>query len=188
MAPTPSSRAFIFLPDGRLYVPESQSVHSEFRSVDRIKDELAMQGLSVWDNDSFWDDNRVWTGGELPELKVAQTHFKGEAWWCGFVPLEASRRMVWMGVIVPESDIVGDIVNRRLMLFGIGVVVFIALTALYGFFVRRYRGAVQMDADIDDAQVREMIRKGENRRCSTLRAGFRRAAVSKALEYIKHRK
>ncbi|MEE9369339.1 MAG: RNA-binding domain-containing protein [Pontiella sp.] len=176
MAPTPASHAFIFLPDGQLYVPGTESAKSEFRSTELIKDKLAMQGLSLWDVDRVREEG---------ELKVVQMRFEGEAWWCGFVPLEKSRKQVWMGVIVPEADIVGDIVTRRQELFGIGFVVFIGFSALYIFLTRRYGRSLPVEADITEGEVREFIRKGENRSVefkSTMRMNLHTKKPGKEIE------
>lgn len=185
MAPTPASRAFVFLPDGQLYVPGTESEKSEFRSVDLVKDEQAKLGLALWDDGFLWSDGQKWKDDGLPELKVVQTRIKGEAWWCGFVPLEKSRRMVWMGVLVPEADIVVAVARRRWIVMAIGLVSFLALAGFYGFLMSRGGSADPLDVDIDAGQVRALVAKGESRSVefkSTMRMNLHAKKPGKEIE------
>ncbi len=186
MAPTASSRAFIFQPDGRLYIPDSESSQSEFQSVELIKDQLAKRSLSIWWSDDMWlsDDMEIEAAPYQPE--VVKMFFEGAAWWCGFVPLEKARRNVWLGLLVPESDIVGDIARRRKILFGIGIVVVLAVLALSVFFIWRIRSReLQLGDDISAEDVQSLIAKGENRYVefkSTLRMNLHSKKPGKEIE------
>ncbi len=185
MTPTPNGRAFVFLPDRELYVPASDSATAEFRSIDLVKDELVRQGLSLWNDEMAWDDNSPWTVGKHRELKVLKLRHNRETWWCGFAPLEKSRQLLWMGVLVPESDIVRDIARRRKMNAGIGIVVFLVLAVPYAFFVRQRVSIGEMDVDMDERQVRTLIRKGENRSVefkSTMRMNLHAKKPGKEIE------
>jgi hypothetical protein len=161
MAPTPASRAFIFLPDGQLYVPDGQAEDVKLRSIELFNAD----------------------GAEA--LEAIKMHHEGREWWCGFLPLEKSRRAVWMGVLVPESDILGDIATKRWIIIGIGLVAFAAMTALYILLMRRHRNPMRMMPVVSDEEVMNWIKGGENRSVefkSTIRMNLHSKKPGKEIE------
>ncbi|VGO21416.1 RNA-binding domain-containing protein [Pontiella sulfatireligans] len=172
LAPTASGRAITFLPDGRLYVPDTESENAAFKSVELIKDGLAKRGLEIWA-----------TGARR---EVAKMQFEGKAWWCGFAPLAASKNQMWVGVFVPEADILGGTAPRRRLLFGIGAAAVLAMMALYVFFVwRNGSRELQLGDEVEAEQIRAIIERGENRYVefkSTMRMNLHSKKPGKEIE------
>ncbi len=184
VAPTPSSRAFIFLPDGRLYVPESEGMHGRFLSTVASHDELLREGLALWQDESVWNDSERWNDHAGSGLKTTVARFGRDVWWCGFVPVEKSRRTVWMGIMVPESDLVGDRARQRTLYIAIGSIVFLAASAVYWIYVRR-RDTAGLDLVPDEASILGLIEKGESETVefkSTMRMNLHSRKPGKEIE------
>src|SRR5207245_2600845 len=80
---------------------------------------------------------RLWRG--LPASGPFQFEHGGERWWCGFTPyaMDPERRF-WIGVLIPESDLLGE--NRRdrlallfLTLLALGVATLMSLLLSRGY-------------------------------------------------------
>jgi hypothetical protein len=80
--------------------------------------------------------------------------------------MENANRNVWVGIMVPESDIIGDVSRRRTGLWGIGSVI-VLMTGLEAFFIiRRYGWSFDLVEDRYDGRhpeesIRQLIAKGE---------------------------
>jgi hypothetical protein len=182
MAPTPGGRAFVLMPDGKLFVPGSEAEQAEFRSIDLVADELSRRVLSIWKDEEIWQDQDAWHDGEL---KVLKTRMDGTAWWCGFMPLENSRRMAWMGVMVPQSDIEDDIALRRSLWISSGVGAFLLFSVPYGILSRRKLRNLAPEAEIDVDSIRTLISRGENQSVefkSTVRMNLHTKKPGKEIE------
>jgi hypothetical protein len=178
LAPTPGSDVVAFRRNELLLVPESGSAASQFVSVDSVTNPLIRSA-----HDS-WSSGRGMSAGDV----VSFLH-DGEVWWCGFRPLDNSRRNVWMGVLVPESDIDGDISRRRrfIWIFGLAAILVAAgvafgLSRRYG---RSFMDAAPFDPDQAPASVRRLIERGENRAVefkSTMRMNLHAKKPGKEIE------
>lgn len=171
LAPTPGARAFIFLPEGQLYLPGAESPGTG------PQEELLEHALDRWKENAAKHD--------AAESTVFKLRVGGMAYWCGFVPLEKARQNVWMGVVVPEADIVGDMARRRRVYIGIGTAVFLAIAGLY-FWLRKRARTVRPSAAAADAElVRKTIAAGESRTVefkSTLRMNLHAGKPGKEIE------
>lgn len=162
LAPTPASQAFIFLPDGTPYVPDNE--------------ELARRGLDHWQSGLKNDDGSG--------VSVATSRIGGETWWCGFVPLAKARRAVWMCVMVPKSDLVEDVVERRLIYAGVGLMVLAAIVVIYLIFSRRQPTPLFVQ-EPNPEQILALIEQGENQEVefkSTMRMNLHSKKPGKEIE------
>ena len=67
------------------------------------------------------------------QFSVAQT-----TWWAGFQPFRLGERTFWIGVIVPEGDLLTDISRNRLVLFVIIVIALILAVSMAVWLAKRY--------------------------------------------------
>lgn len=167
MAPTPASHAFIFSESGELYAPASGATDRQA---------LQRRGILTW----MYEEGP----GQPAELKATKMLHQGKTWWCGFVPLEKSGNRIWMGVLVPEGDIIHDIALRRAKVVAIGCIVFLMVAFLYGVLVWRRR-VPKINTDVDEQTVRALIAQGENRSVefkSTMRMNLHSKKPGKEIE------
>jgi hypothetical protein len=177
MAPSPNSRVFVFRKDELLFLPENEEGLGEgFVPIESQTNSLISRAYSFWER----------SGGSGKEIFSFVN--RGKVWWCGFQSLDARHR-VWVGVAVPESDILGDVSRRWQLLVGLGLG--IILLAGIGFFwlIRRYGQGLDRDDSLDrpysEADIRAMIAKGENRYLefkSTMRMNLHTKKPGKEIE------
>ncbi len=128
----------------------------------------------------------VWPGESVSGKEIVSFPHEGKMWWCGFQDLEAGRDGGWIGVVVPESDIVGDFSHRRIFLWGYGLIS-IALSLGLAFWLSRRYGRSFPGITFDDTEtgVLALIAKGENRSVefkSTLRMNLHSKKPGKEIE------
>ena len=177
MTPSNNSEFFIFRRDELLFLPEQKEAASLFVPMDSVTNSLIQSAHELWGK------------GRGSNGEVFSFQNKGQVWWCGFQPLEDAHYNIWMGVMIPESDIVGDVGRRRksLLIFGLGLV--FVLTAGAVWLSRRYNRALgdARSHTIEDTEagVLALIAKGENRNVefkSTLRMNLHSKKPGKEIE------
>jgi len=177
MAPSKNSEFFIFRHDELLFLPEQKEDSSGFVPMGSVTNALISGAHGLWEK------------GRGSNGEVFSFTDKGKVWWCGFQPLEDARQNIWMAVMVPESDIVGDVGRRRtlLLLFGLALVLVSAGGAVW--LSRRYArmlGDVQSAAtETTEEDVLALIARGENRYIefkSTLRMNLHSKKPGKEIE------
>lgn len=175
MAESPNSEVFVFRGNELLFLPEYGSASSGFVPIGSITNELI-------------HSDALWEKGRASENEVFSFLYEGKVWWCGFQPLGDNRGKVSMGVVVPESDIVGDISRRRTFFLGFGFASILLSVGLAFWLSHRYGrsfSASTFDADSNGESVRALIAKGENRHVefkSTLRMNLHSKKPGKEIE------
>ncbi|WP_319524327.1 RNA-binding domain-containing protein [uncultured Desulfosarcina sp.] len=178
MAPSANSRVFIFRNDARIYLPGDAEASSDFRAMVDIDDPLIRKTVASWEK------------GHLPDDKAFAVNHDGQTWWCGFRPMAAANRHVWVGVMVPESDIMGRVVQRRKGLWALGGFVLLLTGGLTFLMLRRYGRSVDMREDGFDSRnpeksVMDLVSKGEGRTVefkSTMRLNLHTRKPGKEIE------
>jgi hypothetical protein len=89
-------------------------------------------------------------------------------WWCGFRPMEGVSRNVWVAVMVPEADIIGNVQQRQSGLWAAGGLVLLLIGGLALAMVRRYGRVAslpgdRLDSSDPEASICRLIGKGEGR-------------------------
>ncbi len=166
MAPTANSELFTFH-------PTEPGDPSGFALMDSNPPEFVQQAFGLWQ------------GGTVSGKEVVSFAQDGKTWWCGFQPLETGRDGGWIGVVMPESDIVGDISRRRIFLWGFGLVAIAFSLGLAFWLSRRYSRSFADEDAVDEESVRALIAKGENRAVefkSTLRMNLHSKKPGKEIE------
>ena len=178
MAPSENSRVFIFRNDAQLYVPGSNDTSSDFRSMVEVKDLLIKKMVSTWG------------GGIQISGKAFSISHDNQTWWCGFQPMESDNRNVWVGVMVPEMDIIGGVNQRQAVLWAVGGVVVLLAGGLAFLMIRRYGQSFEQPEDRYDGKhpeksIRRLIAKGEGRTIefkSTMRMNLHTQKPGKEIE------
>jgi hypothetical protein len=116
-------KVFVLTGDGRVLVPPSES-GQELRSLLlKRPEDLSMPLLA--------ESVRLWR--EQQSLEPFQFAHKGERWWCGFRRYDLGpEQKFWIGVLIPERNLVGESRRNRLALLlvtllALGVATFMAL-------------------------------------------------------------
>ncbi len=156
MGPSKNSRVLIFKRDAQLYVSESKDAGPGFLAANEFKEPLIQKVMDAW------MDQQAFTG------KVLSIRQDNETWWCGFRALENASRSVWIGVIVPEADIIGGIAQRRMGLWAVGLVLVVIAGGLTFWMTRRYGRSLGMPGEKFDSRrpeesIQSWIARGEGR-------------------------
>jgi len=80
-----------------LYMPEAKDSAPDFKTMGEVKDLLIQKMVGSWTAE------KKDTG-----FVFSIAHDEG-IWWGGFRPLEKANRNIWVGVMVPETDITGGV-------------------------------------------------------------------------------
>ena len=112
-------------------------------------------------------------------------------WWAGFTPLLESRRMTWIGVVIPESEITGSVKRGwpQLLFMALGVLLVGVLLTLE--LVRKYsyqlRDLPQKVSQSDfERDVLTLIEGGESATLefkSTVRTNLKTGKKAKEIEF-----
>lgn len=179
MAPSENSRVFVFRNDAQLYVPANQKDSSNFLPLGEVGDPLIRKMVASW------------KGRHLPPGKAFFINHGKRTWWGGFQAMEDANRNVWVGVMVPESDIIGGVSQRRKGLWAIGAVI-VLMTGMVAFFmIRRYGRSFDLSEDRYDGRhteesIRQLIAKGEGSMIefkSTMRMNLHTQKAGKEIEF-----
>ncbi len=96
---SPRGKTFVLTDDDRLLVPPSGSGEELGNLLLRSAEDLEFP--LVASSVRQWRENQA-TG-------PFQLEFGGETWWCGFEQYKiGSERIFWIGVLIPESDLLGE--------------------------------------------------------------------------------
>ena len=178
MAPSANSRVFVFRNDARIYVSGGEGVPSDFRTTVEIGDPLIQKMVASW-------EKRL-----LPNDAAFTVQHDQETWWCGFRPMEDADRHVWVGVMVPEADIMGSVGRRWKGLWALGGIVVLLAAGLIFFMLRRYGRSIdipehEFDHRDPEQSIRAIIGAGEGRTIefkSTMRLNLHTQKPGKEIE------
>ncbi|QBG48911.1 ATP-binding protein [Verrucomicrobia bacterium S94] len=177
LAPSEHSRVIIFRHDNMLFIPGSRESESGFTSMTDVEDALVRKVHANW------------TGEKALADKVVSVFHEGRVWWCGFRPLDIENRSTWIGVMVPENDIIQHAGRRMYRVIGMGVLSLLVASGLAVWLVYRNRhpfsGAILFDPEDPEACIRRLIGQGENRAVefkSTMRMNLHTEKPGKEIE------
>jgi hypothetical protein len=178
LGPSENSRVLIFRNDARLYVPDDDAGSDDFRSLAQVEDLLAKKMMAYWE------------GGYPRHTEAFSIVHDQVEWWCGFHPMENASRNVWVGIMVPEADIIGNAKDRQAGLWAVGGALILLSGGLVGWLIRRYRQSVerpeeQFDNRDAQASLQRLIDSGEGRTIefkSTMRMNLHTQKTGKEIE------
>ncbi|MGM0611258.1 MAG: RNA-binding domain-containing protein [Thermodesulfobacteriota bacterium] len=132
-----------------------------------------------------------WSEKDEQKSGTFSVKVQGKTWWCGFLPLDKNSDAGWIGVTIPESDLLADSEQTS---WAIAIWVFAALVLgvfLSLILVRRYKkyfreasANILNNADIVQ-QIKALIAQGENPGLefkSTVRTNLKTGKKDKAIE------
>ncbi|CAB5131614.1 hypothetical protein D3OALGA1CA_4448 [Olavius algarvensis associated proteobacterium Delta 3] len=155
MGPSENSRVFIFRRDAQLYIHEATDNSSGFQAIGEINDPLIRKLVTSW------------TGEQQSSEEAFSIRHKDQSWWSGFRPLERANLNIWIGVMVPESDIIGGINQRRAGIWSVGGIIIAFVGGLTLWMIRRYGRSFDPTTHFDSSRpgesINNLITMGEGR-------------------------
>ena len=131
-----------------------------------------------------------WEKRLLPNDQAFTVRDDHQTWWCGFRSMEDVNRHVWVGVMVPEADIMGSVGRRWKGLWALGGMVLLLAGGLIFFMIRRYGQSADtpeqgFDRRNPETSIRKIIATGEGRTIefkSTMRLNLHTQKPGKEIE------
>ena len=178
---TPNAQVMIIGNDGLVMVDTDANdpeLQIGFTSPKELADPAASQALLSWEKQGR---------GQMEHLEYKS---RGRAWWAGFTPLQPGISSAYIAVMIPESDLVG---NLRKEWIKLAVIIFLVLligAAMLVMVFRRYgrhpSPAFQFGSQtaFEDA-LKTLIQAGESDQVefkSTIRANLKTGKPDKAIE------
>ncbi len=154
-------RAIILTDDGRtLGVPREDKFASEEQFKAALLQPVESLGVTCATAAmEAWDEHRV--SGD----SIVRFESEGEQWWAGFRPYSLSpEQQLWIAVVVPEADLLGDNPARHRQILAIGLIAVVASLVLAWVLdrsiKRRVLTAVQHAKQLGQYEVESKIGDG----------------------------
>jgi signal transduction histidine kinase len=125
--PSPRGMLFVLTDDGRLLGPPRETLTDNQPDADVPALQPVAQSSSphVADAVATWQADH---GGQPDRFRLA---LDGETWWAGFTPFEiGSGRRFWIGVLLPESDLIPVASQNRWFIVGVGLLTLLIAAGL----------------------------------------------------------
>jgi hypothetical protein len=130
---TPGSRVLIIREDGTVMSPRnadlnSNAEHPEYVSFIRpanLKEGLLRDAVGLWDR------------SKKESFAVKSFSSEGKTWWAGFKPLQSERPGTWIGGIIPQEDLAGNLRQTWIHAVMTGAGILLAGAVLIIFLIRR---------------------------------------------------
>ncbi len=133
--PSPRGQLIVLTDDGRLLGPP----HDERPDAEPRRAAALLRPLNpeVYPTAAAavaeWQRQRNRTAGQFP------TRIDGAAWWVGFSPFEiGAGRLLWVGVLVPEADLVPATVAHERTILIVGALALVLAILVAGWLARRF--------------------------------------------------
>ncbi len=180
-------QAFLLGEDGALVLPTAQVEGSSrprkytglLRPAGYARGDLLLDAAQHWQR----------MGGVRAE---PQRFLTGDAsWWAAFVPVYDDSDALWLGVVVPESDLLGLLPQKGSLLVAVAVAVLAVAISLAILLVAKYRRLLKnmpktsIDAADPAGEIQSLIRTGEGANLefkSTMRMNLRSGKPGKEIE------
>jgi signal transduction histidine kinase len=125
--PSPRGMMFVLTDDGRLLGPPRETLTDNQPDADVPALQLVAQSGSprVADAVATWQADH---GGQPDRFRL---ELDGETWWAGFTPFEiGSGHRFWIGVLLPESDLIPVASQNRWFIVGVGLLTLLIAAGL----------------------------------------------------------
>ncbi len=139
--PSPSGKAFLLTETAQVIgFPASPDWDSEEKLAQRLAKTENLPRIHELNMASLTAAATAWR--EQPDRQQQQHHFRylssdGTAWWASFNPYPLSAtRILWMGVVTPESDFLGEFRYQQ-MVIGVTALIAMVLAILMAVLLSR---------------------------------------------------
>jgi len=187
LKPSTNGHTFLFLSNGNLFdlrklkeIPTGMEENAEvFLPINELPVSVQTEAIKIWKSN--------------PVKLVESIEFRseGETWWGGFRQLNTDGGRIWIGTVIPERDLIGQLYDFRYLVF-FAILLIIATTIfLIAVFTRKYiRKIRQLPATrIDRRNIEEdiltIIKTGESKNIefkSTMRMNLKTGKSGKEIE------
>ena len=160
--------------------PDTASVgNSYFRSVDTLATPVISRAIQGW------------LSGERHSLEAVNFTSEGKSWWAGFQPLDPQSKKLWIGVAVPENDLIGKIRSFRHLYLVIVSVLLTTGVAVAAFLIHRHSRQLKesstngVTGDDMEKNLLSLVRRGESANLefkSTMRKNLKTGKFGKEIE------
>ncbi|MFT3829720.1 MAG: PAS domain S-box protein [Opitutaceae bacterium] len=132
--PTARGQLMILTEDDRLLgPPQDAAPDAAARAAGAIMRPLAEAGFPLAAHTSA-----VWRDSHSHDASQFRLEFGGETWWAGFVPFTiGSGRLLWIAVLLPESDLVPAAEAHQRMILVVGAIALLVATGAAVLLARR---------------------------------------------------
>ena len=184
---TPGLRVLLIRDDGTVMSPRSADLNRNTEhpaDVSFIRRANLKEGL-LRDAVDLWDRSRT------ESFAVKSFSSDGKTWWAGFKPLQSEKPGTWIGGIIPQEDLAGNLRQTWVHAVMIGAAILIAGSVLIIFLIRRMSQeySIQPTASGHVGNTKQnllnMIAAGESSNLefkSTLRTNLKTGKTDKAIE------
>jgi signal transduction histidine kinase len=125
--PSPRGTMFVLTDDGRLLGPPRKALTDNKPDADVPALQPVTQGGSPYVAEAVatWQADH---GGQPDRFRLA---LDGETWWAGFTPFEiGSGHRFWIGVLLPESDLIPVAGQNQWFIVGVGLLTLLIAAGL----------------------------------------------------------
>jgi hypothetical protein len=140
----------------------------------------------------FREGLQRWKKSSSPEVVPSAFSSQGNHYWVGFQPLQSDSATTWIAVIIPETDLVGNLQQRWLYIALLSTVILTSGAVFTFVLIRRYYTAHRQAAvgekrkQISTGELLDLIASGENSRLefkSTVRTNLKSGKKDKVIEF-----
>lgn len=96
-----------------------------------------------------------WRRRNSPGISQFQYTSGGQSWWGGFRPFQLENQLLWIGVVVPETDFLAEAVRQRNQVIEVAGLALVVAVLMTGVLARRYSRPLEELAR-QSAKVREL--------------------------------
>ncbi len=179
--------AFLFTANGSVFTPEREQAPGQDLSrggsyltpAKEIGVPSVSRALARWQQD-----------GKL-QNKPVEYLVDGKRWWAGFSPLSSETGGLWLGMVIPEEDLLGDERKSRYVaalllavILGAGILVAVLLVRKYSHNLRDLPRR-SLDREDPENALLSLIREGEGSTVefkSTMRTDLKTGKPEKGIE------
>ncbi|HLP01495.1 MAG TPA: PAS domain S-box protein [Opitutaceae bacterium] len=132
--PTAHGQLLILTEDDRLLGPPQEEAPADAtRATAAIMQPLAEAGFPLATHAAA-----VWREAHARTTSQFQVRFGGETWWAGFVPFNiGSGRLLWIAVLLPETDLVPAAQAHQRMILMVGAIALLIASGAAVLLARR---------------------------------------------------
>ena len=138
--PTENGVAFVMTDEGLLVgLPYHESFFDKEKRRSAILTHAASLGIPELEKCM-----KLWSRLKISSDTAIHFHHLGKAWWFGLRPFEiAENQKLWVGVLLPESDLIKDVRADQRVILVVGISSLLMAMALAWLLARRFSAPVE---------------------------------------------